>query len=75
MKNKDAGIAAVVFCVLAALYWRFHCPTFGPGDSPQHVLSALTWGTGYSSSDEITSDSALQQAHERDVGRMLHSWR
>lgn len=33
-----------IFLALAALYWRHNCHTFGAGDSPQHVLSALTWG-------------------------------
>lgn len=29
---------------LAALFWVLRAPSFGPGDSPQHVLSALTLG-------------------------------
>lgn len=41
---RDRPAAWAAFGLLAALYWRGHCRTFGPGDSPQHVLSALTWG-------------------------------
>lgn len=43
-ERADRGLAAVVFAFLCALYWILRCPTFGPGDSPQHVLSAMTWG-------------------------------
>lgn len=40
----DRRWAILVFAALAVLYWRGHCLSFGAGDSPQHVLSALTWG-------------------------------
>ncbi|MBI5629414.1 MAG: DUF2723 domain-containing protein [Elusimicrobia bacterium] len=37
-------IAPLIFATLSLLYWAGLCPSFGPGDSPQHALSALTWG-------------------------------
>ncbi|MDD5630168.1 MAG: DUF2723 domain-containing protein, partial [Elusimicrobia bacterium] len=40
----DGALASGVFLGLAAVYWTCRSLTFGPGDSPQHVLSALTWG-------------------------------
>lgn len=43
----DAKLAAGAFAFLAALYWTLRCPTFGSGDSPQHVLSAVTWGVSW----------------------------
>lgn len=41
---SDGQAAAAVSLVLAAVYWTFRCRTFGPGDSAEHVLAALTWG-------------------------------
>jgi hypothetical protein len=32
---------------LFLIYWRGHCPTFAAGDSPQHALSAITWGVSW----------------------------
>src|SRR5687768_5032883 len=43
-KLSDTRAAFGVFALLAALFWALRCRTFGPGDSGQHVLSALTWG-------------------------------
>lgn len=42
-KLSDGRAAAVVFTALALIFWHFRCRTFGPGDSGQHVLAALTW--------------------------------
>lgn len=39
----DARAAALVFASLAALFWLGRSRSFGMGDSPQHVLSALLW--------------------------------
>lgn len=36
--------AWAVFAALAVLYWLCRSPSFGPGDSAQHALSALLWG-------------------------------
>jgi 4-amino-4-deoxy-L-arabinose transferase-like glycosyltransferase len=41
--RRDAGIAAAVFAALTALFWLGRSRSFGMGDSPQHVLSALLW--------------------------------
>jgi hypothetical protein len=43
----DAAVAGGIFAALSALYWVLRCPTFGPGDSPQHVLSAIAWGVSW----------------------------
>ncbi|MDP3542399.1 MAG: DUF2723 domain-containing protein [Elusimicrobiota bacterium] len=44
---KPAGradpLAGLVFACLAALFWLGRSRSFGMGDSPQHVLSALLW--------------------------------
>lgn len=42
-RARDARLAALVFAVLAALFWLGRSRSFGMGDSPQHVLSALLW--------------------------------
>ncbi|MEK7859618.1 MAG: DUF2723 domain-containing protein [Elusimicrobiota bacterium] len=42
--HSDGRAAAALSLVLAAVYWYFRCRTFGPGDSAEHVLAALTWG-------------------------------
>lgn len=39
----DARLAALLFVCLAALFWLGRSRSFGMGDSPQHVLSALLW--------------------------------
>lgn len=39
----DARLAGGVFASLAALFWLGRSRSFGMGDSPQHVLSALLW--------------------------------
>jgi MYXO-CTERM domain-containing protein len=44
---SDRAVAGAVFAALSALYWFLRCPTFGPGDSPQHVLSAVVWGVSW----------------------------
>ncbi len=44
LEVRDQSWALGIFLALAALYWHGHCRTFGAGDSPQHVLSALTLG-------------------------------
>lgn len=41
--REDAKAAAGVFAALAALFWLGRSRSFGMGDSPQHVLSALLW--------------------------------
>ncbi|MBI3553664.1 MAG: DUF2723 domain-containing protein [Elusimicrobia bacterium] len=42
--RRDQEIAGALGAALLALYWILRGRSFGPGDSPQHVLSALTWG-------------------------------
>lgn len=42
--NRDAATAAALFVCLSALFWSGRSHSFGPGDSAQHVVSALTWG-------------------------------
>ncbi|MCM2304030.1 MAG: DUF2723 domain-containing protein, partial [Elusimicrobia bacterium] len=41
--RRDAALAAAVFGGLAALFWLGRSRSYGMGDSPQHVLSALLW--------------------------------
>lgn len=41
--RQDARVAALVFASLSALFWLGRSRSFGMGDSPQHVLSALLW--------------------------------
>ena len=41
--REDAKAAAGVFAALSALFWLGRSRSFGMGDSPQHVLSALLW--------------------------------
>ena len=41
--RRDAGFAAGAFAVLGALFWLGRSRSYGMGDSPQHVLSALLW--------------------------------
>lgn len=43
MTRGDRRVAAALFAALAALFWAGRARTFGMGDSPQHVLAALTW--------------------------------
>jgi hypothetical protein len=45
--RSDAAIAVGIFASLGVLYWSCRCATFGPGDSPQHVLSAVVWGVSW----------------------------
>ena len=45
--SGDRAAAIGTFLALGALYWFLRCPTFGGGDSPQHVLSAVTWGVSW----------------------------
>jgi MYXO-CTERM domain-containing protein len=40
----DRLIAGALGAGLAALYWTGRSRSFGPGDSAQHVVSALLWG-------------------------------
>lgn len=40
----DRKTALGIFVGLFLVYWIGRCHTFGPGDSPQHVMSALVWG-------------------------------
>lgn len=47
LQGRDLGIAAGIFASLSALYWYGRCPSFGGADSPQHVLSAVTWGVSW----------------------------
>ena len=42
--RTDGRVAAVLFAALAVLFWSGRSHSFGPGDSPQHVVAALTWG-------------------------------
>lgn len=42
--RPDSLAAAGVFLFLGLLYWNGRCRTFGAGDSPQHVISSLTFG-------------------------------
>ncbi len=42
--RRDAAWASAVFAGLAALFWSGRSHSFGPGDSAQHVVAALTWG-------------------------------
>lgn len=41
--REDAKIAAGVFAALSVLFWLGRSRSYGMGDSPQHVLSALLW--------------------------------
>jgi hypothetical protein len=45
--RTDYAVAFAVFSGFSALYWLGRSLTFGPGDSPQHVLSAITWGVSW----------------------------
>ncbi|MBI3553663.1 MAG: DUF2723 domain-containing protein [Elusimicrobia bacterium] len=45
--ERDGRWALGLFLGLLALYWRGRSSSFGAGDSPQHVLSALTWGVSW----------------------------
>jgi hypothetical protein len=47
MHKRDLGLAGLVFAALSLLYAWFRCPSFGGADSPQHVLSAVTWGVSW----------------------------
>jgi hypothetical protein len=42
-RRVDALAAAAVFAGFSALFWLGRSRSFGMGDSPQHVLSALLW--------------------------------
>ena len=44
LARGDRRTAALVFGVLAVVFWLGRARYFGPGDSPQHALAALTWG-------------------------------
>ena len=39
--GRESGL---LFLALALVYWLLRCPSFGPGDSAQHALSAMVWG-------------------------------
>ncbi len=39
----DARLAAALFAALSLLFWTGRSHSYGFGDSPQHVLAALTW--------------------------------
>ena len=67
--KRDGAIALALAAALASLYWLLHCPTFGPGDSPQHVLSALTWGV---SEDIPQSDPTVARELARIAGAPFH---
>lgn len=43
-KRRDASIAAVVFVGFCVMFWRGRSSSYGAGDSPEHLLSALLWG-------------------------------
>jgi hypothetical protein len=43
-ERGDRLVAAALGLGLAALYWTGRSRSFGPGDSAQHVVSALLWG-------------------------------
>ncbi|MBI5241624.1 MAG: DUF2723 domain-containing protein [Elusimicrobia bacterium] len=47
MQRRDLGLAALSFGALSLLYAWGRCPSFGGADSPQHVLSAVTWGVSW----------------------------
>lgn len=42
--SRDAALAAALFAGLSVLFWSGRSHSFGPGDSAQHVVAALTWG-------------------------------
>lgn len=42
--RRDGLIAAALFAGLSVLFWSGRSHSFGPGDSAQHVVAALTWG-------------------------------
>lgn len=44
---EDRVVAVLLFTGFSTLYWLGRSLTFGPGDSPQHVLSAVTWGVSW----------------------------
>lgn len=44
---RDLSTAAGLCALLSAIYWHGRSRSFGAGDSPQHVLSALTWGVSW----------------------------
>lgn len=41
--RRDAALAAAVFAGFSLLFWAGRSRSYGMGDSPQHVLSALLW--------------------------------
>ncbi|MDD5630179.1 MAG: DUF2723 domain-containing protein, partial [Elusimicrobia bacterium] len=45
--RTDLKLAALTAAALGLLYWLGRCPSFGGADSPQHVLSAVTWGVSW----------------------------
>lgn len=45
--RTDRLVALTLFFGFAILYWVGRSLTYGPGDSPQHVLSAITWGVSW----------------------------
>ncbi|MBI5240814.1 MAG: DUF2723 domain-containing protein [Elusimicrobia bacterium] len=45
--NNDRWVASAIFIVLAMVYWHGRSLSFGGGDSPEHVVSCLTWGVSH----------------------------
>jgi hypothetical protein len=41
---SDRWWAWAIFIILAAVYWHGRSLSFGGGDSPEHVVSCITWG-------------------------------
>ncbi|HXS99620.1 MAG TPA: DUF2723 domain-containing protein [Elusimicrobiota bacterium] len=47
LSRQDSAIAAGIVFGFSVLYWFGRSLTYGPGDSPQHVFSAITWGISW----------------------------
>lgn len=47
MGKGERWLAPALFGALCLVYWHGRSLSFGAGDSPQHALSALTWGVSF----------------------------
>lgn len=45
--RRDRRDAALLGAALAGLFWAGRSRSFGPGDSAQHLVAALTWGVAH----------------------------
>lgn len=44
---SDRVIAITIAAALSLIYWLGRSGSFGPGDSAQHVVAAITWGVSW----------------------------